>query len=463
MRIIRKSFNNKFMNIFVLAILFVILITFTDYSYDKIPYIRLLALALICYHFTFLKINKIWFGDLAFSYTAANYLFIISYVFIWEHGCEKLLWNTGYSAELWIKAFLYGLCYIHAVFTGLLWSCRKKEFSEQFIESRNKSYNPKMIFAIGIILLIISMPCKFYVDALFIITNRGKGIYSSVLGKDQVNGIIFNLSLISNVALIYIIASKHLTKKTAILFFILFFTYGLGITTFTGGRRFIVTAFLASFPCLIYSYQIKIKLKDFIFICLAGYGGLVFLKTVSATRLLLASSITEYLSYAWEYIQNNNVFYDFLEEFGNTIYAYIIAFDCYPRILDFAHGRSLIFVWVLAIPGMGRLLPNLASSVSVSKYAQDNYNYWFGGALGQEMYCNFGFVAVWLSVGLGMLFKRFLGSTSERLPIATARYFSMSYILLNLVRSDLYEFTRLILWALLLPFFIHSILKRFKR
>jgi hypothetical protein len=193
------------------------------------------------------------------------------------------------------------------------------------------------------------------------------------------------------------------------------------------------------------------------FILLCAYIGLIFLKTVSATRHALANNLEDYLMLSLYYLKNNDAFFDAIKEFGNTVFPYIIVVDGYPRYVDFSWGKSLFYVWILVIPGMGKLLPSLRHDVSITSQISPYYKYWYGGAFGQELYGNFSILAVIFSVFAGRLMRKMLGMYDKSSSIVTARYFSMYYALLNLVRSDLNEFCRLILWAFFIPIIIQWI------
>jgi hypothetical protein len=463
----KKSFECNCWNVIVLIILTIITILHQNafqHSFDDISTIRIVVIFLIIYQLFIIRRKKLHFFDFAVAFTFTNYLFVESYLFIWEKAdAADAYWRMDYTAQQWNQAFLYGLCYIHGMFTGLTWKDQVSGLSLDKINAQNKNYSNKMVFLIGLILFILTLPCKIYIDALTIVSNRANQVYSAILTADQVNGVVFNGSLLVNVAVIYIIASKRLSKKTAIIFFTLFFAYALGITTMAGGRRFTVTAFISTFPCLLYCYNIKLKKKHVFIMATSAYLGLLFLKTVSATRHDLARSPIEYLELAMNYVQGNDVFFDAIAEFGNTIFPYIIALDYFPNYADFIWGKSLIIVWIAAIPTIGKIFPTLIHDSSVTAMVATKYRYWFGGALGQEIYGNFGYLAIGLAIPIGILFHKLLGLYDSRSPISVARYFSMFYILLNLVRSDLNEFTRLIIWALILPILIQNVLKRLKR
>jgi len=423
-------------------------------GFEWVPYIKTCAISLLLFQLFIIYIRKIWWFDFIVVFTILNYLFIESYLFIWDTGIKTYkYWLMNYTSQQWLKGFVYGLCYIHAIFTGYLLSSQNRvnKRKERRLQQKYSSYT---LYRIGWILFLISLPFKFYVDIMTYIVNRSGLGYSAVLSNEQVSGVAFNLSMLVNVGIIYIICSKYLVKKQALILFLTYFAYAVGITALVGGRRFTITALLATVPCYIFSYGIKIRKKQAILLGGCGYLGLVFLKTVSATRESLANSFSDYIHMASEYLAVSDVFFDFFYEFGNTIFPYIVSLDVFPKYQSFFWGVSLVAVWILVIPGAGKIFPQLRHAISTSSYARAHYNYWYGGALGQELYGNFGYFAIGGAVIIGRLFNYLLGSLKSVSNISVARYFTLYYALLNFVRADLNEFVRLIVWAYVLPILI---------
>lgn len=463
MRSYRHTNSILILNLFVLSLLCCLMYWAHHYKANTfvwIPPIRAVTLLLIVYQIIIVRACKLWIFDFAIIFTATNYLFVEGYLFIWEEGYRRYeYWTMGYTASQWLKGFVFGLCYIQGMFTGLLIPNR---FRIADYIGLNKKYTSKSLFQIGIVIFLISLPFKFYVDAMTYITNRSGHGYSAVLSNEVVSGVSFNLSLLVNIGVIYVICSRYLNAKKAMWFFLVFFIYALGITALVGGRRFTVTALLAIVPCYIYVYKVKITWKQFAFYALLGYIGIVFLSTVSATREMLVTSFDEYITLSINYLTGADVLFDFVYEFGNTIYPYVMALSLFPSNHNYLYGVSLVAVWILAIPGAGKLFPNLRHDVSATTIAREKFNYWFGGAFGQELYANFGYVSIGISVLTGKLFSFLLGTLYRDCGIVCARYFSLYYALLNLVRSDLNQFVRLILWAYFLPIILFYLFFRKK-
>lgn len=425
-------------------------------SFSWIPYIRLCTIALIIYHIVIIRIKRLWIFDFIVIFTACNYLFVEGYLFIWEQGIDRYkYWTMGYTSTQWLKGFVFGLCYIHAMFTGMLLKLNKDVIRDvkKYLKL-NRKYTSYRIFLIGLTIFFFALPFKFYVDYLTYIVNRSGSGYSAVLSNEVISGVSFNISLLVNVGVIYVISSRYLSKDKAKRFFFIFFAYALGITTLVGGRRFTVTALLAVIPCYMYSYSVRVTWKKIGLFGLIGYLGIVFLSSVSATRESLATSFSDYLDLTKNYLVGSDVFFDFIQEFGNTIFPYIMSLDIFPKKHDYLYGLSVLVVWILAIPGAGKIFPTLRHNLSSTTIARSYYNHWFGGAFGQELFANFGYFSLGIAVLIGRFFRYILGNPNRLCLISNARYFTLYYALLNLVRSDISEFVRLILWSYFLPIVI---------
>lgn len=431
-------------------------------SFSWVPSVRLYAILLAAYQICVVYKRNIWFFDVSVIFTILNYLFVLSYLFIWEEGMDRYpYWTMGFTSEQWLNAFCYGMCYVHAMFTGLIWAKeRKHEVSKEKRDYLNSKYDSHTLYRIGLIIFVLTLPAKLYVDALTYVVNRSGTGYSAVLTNDQVSGVVFNLSMLVNVGIIYIICSRHLPKKKAVWFFLIYYIYAFGITTLVGGRRFTVTACLATIPALFHAYDIKIKKRDFIRFGIVAYLGLVFLQTISATREATVNDFSEYLSLATKYLSGADIIFDTFYEFGNTVFPYIMSIIVYPEMHDYFYGTTLLFIWVLAIPGAGKLFPNLSHDYGTSTYAIKNFNYWFGGAFGQELYANFGYYAILISVVIAYYINKIMGGLNSRCNIIHARYFSLFYVLLNLIRSDMFQFVRLSTWSYFIPILICYIIKK---
>lgn len=455
-------------NFFVLILLSVLMYWAHHHhgdSFSWIPNIRLCTIALILYHAFIIRIKRLWIFDFAVVFTVCNYLFVEGYLFIWEQGILRYeYWTMGYSSTQWLKGFVFGLCYIQGMFTGLLLKTKKdmKSHIKNYFKL-NRQYTSYRIFLIGLIIFICALPFKFYVDFLTYVVNRSGSGYSAVLSNEVISGVSFNISLLVNVGVIYVISSNYLSKDKAKWFFFLFFAYALGITTLVGGRRFTVTALLAVVPCYLYTYNVRVSWKRLGWFGLIGYLGVVFLCSVSATRESLATSLSDYFIFAMGYLKSADVIFDFIYEFGNTIFPYIMSLEIFPQRHDYMYGLSLLVVWILAIPGAGKIFPNLRHDVGTSTIAKSYYNYWFGGAFGQELFANFGYYSVGIAILIGRFFRYILGTLNRHCLISNARYFTLYYALLNLVRSDVGEFVRLILWSYFLPIVLIQFIKNGKK
>ena len=108
------------------------------------------------------------------------------------------------------------------------------------------------------------------------------------------------------------------------------------------------------------------------------------------------------------YIKNNNIFVDILQELGSTQNNIILLYDNCPRYLEFAYGKSYVGSFLKLLPGGGLFPVDFSSYIDIGNILNSYFHKGqsLGGSYISELYYNFGWLSIFISPVIGLLFMR---------------------------------------------------------
>ena len=307
----------------------------------------------------------------------------------------------------------------------------------------------KIVFEIGILLLIISMPCKLYWDFQQVMLST---ISSEYAGGFSQSGLVDDIQVLFTPALICLISGKKNNKKKfAQVIMILYMVYSVLVMTMSGARRAYITGILALFVFYndFFSSENRNKhkiLKSVVFLIMAIIC-LNFLTLIRDSRhsalgisAIIEGNISDLFSidFIWET----------LAEFGITGSVIYFAVYFVPSFFDYMYGSMYLasMVYILPIGWLIRL-NNASGGVIINKLAQ-TYKMTIssvGGSVLGDLYINWGWFSLVAAVVLGYLIGKvaFISKReSDNINLRNIVAYSTGIVILNYARSSTSEILR---------------------
>ena len=462
------SINNfiiQFFSLFILVLL--LLFTFQTWN-DSIKYeswydtIALLSIIFLIYQLMiFLEFNTSY-SDFRLWFIILCHIFMFGRVYLRAlHLDTDIFWDimSRFSSRTLYHTGLFVLCCIQALFIGF--TIRGKNISSKlkrwkYLNGLSEESISELMLRSGILLFIFSFPFRLIEDIRFIMQVQPTGNYSSFSSR---SGISDDVAFLFLPSVLYIIASKGISKKKTI--FIVFGTviYYVFVMVSTGDRRYPVTAVIALVLCYLQVYKVKMNLLRFfvtLFICNLSLNFLAVL------RIVRHGNLTGVMSFFIEYrdaLLSNNAVYETLSEFGLSFLSTVSVIEHIPTSIDFQNGLGFYGAIPTILP-VGRMFPDFFSQVSISRRINMITGYSLGSTIFGDFFANFGWVSVLLIIFYGAILSgMFYVDIDKMRNLSLAKYYSLFYILINLVRASFYETFRASMSVWLVPLIILYFIK----
>ena len=399
-----------------------------------------------------LLIMKISILDYRFWYVFLIQMFTYGRIFLIALGkTDLLIWKnlaSNYSELTNWRAGLLALTCTQCFFSGMLYvknSYINKDNLEENDEEDASLRN--LYFRLGIILIVALLPFKLITDYQNYIQMQILGVYSQA----EVNGIIGNLALLYPVGFVFLICSKKWKESTCKKFIIVYSAIMLFFTIYTGDRRNVITSILAILLCYLYVYKPHIRLLKIVLYGFIAVGVLFLLVAVRELRSTSSGSLMSVIQFFENDVSLLDVLWDSFSEYGITYYTYSNAVRFYPDEIGFFLGSTYLLFLGVSIPGIGVVFPQINDLTSTSKYPEAILHYSVGGSFGQEAYANFGLFCGMFLLIVGIIFgKYFIKLLYSGNKKKILYYFLLLYFFLSLPRASFLEFSRQIVWTILI-------------
>ena len=176
------------------------------------------------------QLRKIDVNILSFSgvFLILLHVFTLGYYYLKSFGKEDFyIYSDWFSTDIAVKGQigLFAVCAIEALFTGMylrLYGEKTRGRRDyRFAETIDSERKKRIVYTAGLVLFIITLPCRLYIDYTSIITTRVNGEYAGFTG---IVGIVDDIQTLFIPALICLLYGKRENKRfcrTVILIYII--------------------------------------------------------------------------------------------------------------------------------------------------------------------------------------------------------------------------------------------------
>lgn len=454
----------RIVNIVVLLVLLVLLVTKREYEQNDIETVALLSVSSLLYQIIVLLRTGYGLASFQTIFMVLSHLFNFS--FFWLIAIDKsdfiFFPNWMYTdIPLKCKAAYFSLMCIQGVFSGLVWNLNTVSGFRKPTSPVDERANQRQVFFIGLTMLIIGIPFKLYFDYLNILNSIANGGYG---GFGGVSGLIDDFQHFAVAGVITMIASGYKKKSFSYILVGIVFTYFLFVMTASGDRRYYITAIIGVMVALIGAYFRNSKKRRFVLRQLLTYAGvfvlvLFFLNLIAVIRYQRGSSLgSEMVAQSTlEQLFSLDGIWETLGEFGITINALVIAQNVVPSAIPFQYGLSYLYAVIFILPiGAFVHIPNASIGHAITSYVDIPV----GSSYVLDLYANFGYLAFIPAILLGIILSRFVSIKTNSVAKGLALSSSLTYILINYVRSSTMEVLRPAVYILIMYYLAELLIKK---
>lgn len=450
-------------NFLVLLLLFGISLSVRDGKSESLEsvtrFLSIISISLMIWYFLLIRKYKLRFYDFRIYYIVINMVFVMGHVWICFFGKQEyIFWKLLLRANpaTILSGGMIALLIQHAFITGMFFG-KEKVLT---LKKKTKKYSSNILWNTGLITFGLFFPLKVYYDIVYMVAAAATSGYLDS-SQIRVNGMVYCFGVVSLVGIFYIIESKKLSKHGVGFLVLAIATYFVVTMIGTGDRRFAIIALLCIILCYVQSYKIKIKASLLIPMICIGYVALVFLNIISSTRkttgipngsALVEAIINGVLSF--------DVIWNTFSEFGIVLMCYVYTGQYFPSLFPYRMGSQILVNFTAILP-IGGVISNWKEMTGIQTVINSYVKQPLGGALGADLYGNFGILSFIFALTLGLFIKRLMDTRKTELSdYESAKYFSIMYIMINMVRAGFGEIIRLGFYCYFVPIIILYFLER---
>lgn len=410
------------------------------------------------------KLKKVPYYDFCLWFCYLSYIFMFGLLIIDKLGLKSsLLWNPKmyYSDSTLFHAYIYIIAMLNLYSVGYL-ICYKDTL-EQYNPSQ---VNPnKIIFYIGVVLLVIGIPSRIVVDAFRVYWAQLSNSYSGLYINNIVNlGILDDFACFFLPGIFFIYYSAVISHKRKLQIFYSVTIYLVVIMLLTGSRKLQVFSLLSLYLVYVHNHHMLriFKIRYFLLGCCL----IVFLVTIRENRLSNLTSnhiIQSFLYNLSSFDTYQNILGNIFAETGLTILSVASIIDIVPNIEPFQYGMTYLrtCLSVLPIGGfVGDFFKLAYSTYVISKPLQRPV----GSSMLGDLYWNWGYLgAIIVAPLLGFFTYKVLYVKHSCIQIRCARYFSMFLYFIPFVRSEIVDSFRSIVWLIITTWLLNNIFSFFSK
>lgn len=419
------------------------------YELNEISF-KILALYSFINFLVQIKINTICKIRLISSY---NILILLSYLYncgqVWLLGLDIPLKKNSFiitfnSTPSIIGGLLIFIIIINCInMGGIIYKAIHTLDIDTKVENDKKdlnNYNSDIVYRLGLVIFIIFGFILLTNDINQIkvaLTINSENIYALTYKIGRNNPLVYVSMYIFPISVFMILLStKNKVIKRVVLSYVLI--RSIVMMMIIGSRSSHIPMIVSLIIYYIYSEENKISYKKILIYTLA----LVAVYTlVSATRNNINKFDIQTIAI---YLKNNNIFVDILQELGSTQNNIILLYDNCPNYLEFVYGKSYAGSFLKLFPG-GSLLPiDFSDYIDIGSILNPYFHKGesLGGSYIAELYYNFGWLSIFISPIIGLLFIRVETTLNSRrsdsyLDKSVALY--LFYTLCIYIRAQSYD------------------------
>jgi hypothetical protein len=444
----------------VLTIILIYLFT-THHNLSKITIRSVSALGLVIlfaqiFQFLILKIKfydfRVWF-ILLFNLFLLGRIYIMyfnpNYNFFW-------IQFNQYPIGLILKTIFYSVVVGQVFFTSFLFFNNRPiryKFINNFIDDK------RFIYRVGIIMFVISFPFRLFIDIIFIIRVQASGSFLSVEAWSGISDILATFFVPS---IIFLLNSVEKNKRKSIL--ILSILYFVLVMALTGDRRYQTTGIIAITLSYFVLKNNKLKFWNFVKLSVFAYLGLTFLVILRNVRSGSINDIDVIFSKIQTLSYGFDIIIETMSEFGLSFFSLLAIIQHIPANYPYLNGLSF-YGSILSLLPVGWLFGDFFKVVSIS-YTINKFpgGYPVGATIAGDFYANFGSLSFIFIFIFGLFLSKIFNLPSKsdkQFHYSLSIYFSLFYVLINLVRASFFEVFRASIYIYIVPIVIGFVFYNF--
>ncbi|BCZ27055.1 hypothetical protein EUBC25_11420 [Claveliimonas bilis] len=420
-------------------------------------FITVISLSLLGYQLLYLKTMKVSFYDFRIWYMILSNLFMFGRIYVNVLDYDNILssWSIFYSNELLLKTALFVLVFHQAIFIGFNLG-HKKQYNYFKIKIEK---NSNKIYKCGLLLMVVGLPCRVITDLFAIRSVQATGSYTNI---QVTSGLVEDFAILFVPAVVYILVSKCVEKRTARVIFIAVIIYFIIEMILTGDRRYQIIGCIVVSLCYLKTYSEKILSAKSVFLVLAAFFGLNVIFQLRKVRDGNLTGVMDFFRGMIENTSNSNIILETLTEFGISFYSVAGVIKNIPSVIGFQNGLGFYGAIPSILP-IGFMAGDFFKKVSISNTINALEGRPVGATLIGDFYANFGWWSIFLVIIFGYIAMRIILVHKNDEIYVQANYFSMMYVFMNLIRSSFYEIVRPTFVVLIFPMLILYLLKKKER
>ncbi|KUP05275.1 hypothetical protein Q73_13490, partial [Bacillus coahuilensis m2-6] len=261
---------------------------------------------------------------------------------------------------------------------------------------------------------------------------------------------------------IYIIASGKLNKKKSLIVVLVTVIYFIITMILTGDRRYQFTAILALVFSYLKIYNIKFSPIKILTFSLLSILSLNLLKVIRNIRKENLVSLNEFFSSQVQQFFNMSVLYETMAEFGLSFFSVVNVYKYIPEVISYQYGLTFL-ISLLSVFPVGPWAGDFFNRASYSSYIINPMEgTGVGATLFGDFFVNFGWFGVLISLVFGIIFsKMFDMEKANNSRLSCAKYYSLFYVLITLVRATFAESVRTTIIVYCIPLFLLWVIKSY--
>lgn len=430
--------------------------------YDYIDTLFPWIIGLIGVNILTFRLTNFSIYDFGMWFIIMSYLFMFGIVFTQKFDfTSTLLWNpiSNYTREQLFTSLSFAILCIISFSIGytFLYKNTKNEVELQVNTVEEKpNYN---MFYIGVVLFSIGFFSRVYTDMNIIKNTLMYNSYSAYVLASS-SGILDDFVVFFIPGIAFLVFSNVLTKKKGNFFIFFALIYFFITMSLTGSRKIQIFSILDLLLIYLASQKGKIKIRRIFFTVLIGILLLNLMVTIRDNRFDISSILPIY----FENLMTGKLFAtllgEILTETGITLYSITNIIRCVPDIFSYQYGMTFIKTIPSVLP-IGWLLTDFFNSVSSTTYINKYLNLPVGSSLFGDFYWNFGLIGgIIASFIFGLLICILIRKIDTVTQKGKAIYFSLFGYLIILVRAELFDVFRSIVYICVLSAIVNRLVDR---
>lgn len=384
-----------------------------------------------------------------------SHVFNFGYYYLKAFGKEDFfLFGDWFlkDAEIKTEVGFFSLLAISCVVIGIIIAQDKKRLVSGIKDIKSEldeELTLRIIRNVGLTMMLIILPCRFYWDYKLIVQSLSSGGYIGGVESGGLIGDIQALFIPAFICWLYPIKEKSRCK----IYILIYVVLCSGVMLLSGSRRYFITGIIVMliFYLKESNRDAKVNVKKYVLIAVALFFFLNLMTFIRNTRLInsanqdIISSLFS-VDFLWESFAEFGIT-------GNVIYYTYLIF---PTSVGYMIGQTYLnsIVYILPIGWLIKLKASVGSIVY--EYSHNAV----GGSYISDLYANWGYFSLPAAVITGFIIGWLCAEGDDRESgLETVIKYAVGYFVINYVRSSTMEILRGSVYSIIMITVLYRIFK----